>query len=304
MLVFKENQETDISAIELNASENYLYVLDTSELAFLDEMPDMKARITEGFNPDDCASKYECYDGHDMFYINIPPELRDEKSFRFMGVYISANVVLCVYEDWENHPYLLEVVRQSMGKGMSAKKVILSVVDDITRDDFSVLGDIEDRIEEIEELVTRDEVVSGVEEISAQRRKIQPMKRFFEHLIDALEDLHENENGFFMDTDLKYASRIYGRVDRLYRNVLNLRDYITQVREAYQSQIDIGLNNVMKTFTVITAIFLPLTLLAGWYGMNLIMPEFDWRYGYFFVISLSILIIAVCLIIFKKKKWY
>jgi magnesium transporter len=304
MLVFKENQEISLETIEISGSENYLYVLDTTELALLDNVPDIKAKIADGFNPDDCASKYECYDGHDMFYINIPPELRDANSFRFMGVYISANIVLCVYEEWDNQPYLLNVIRQGISKGMSAKKVILAVIDDMTRDDFSVLGVIEDKIEDIEDMVSRNEVASGVEEIAVQRQKILPMKRFFEHLIDALEDLHENENGFFLDSDLKYAARINGRLDRLYRNVLNLRDYITQVREAYQSQIDIGLNNVMKTFTVITAIFLPLTLLAGWYGMNLIMPEFDWRYGYFFVIALSIFIIAFCLIIFKKKKWY
>jgi magnesium transporter len=304
MLVFKENQEVTQKAIEINSDENYLYVLETSELALLDNAPEIQAKITDGFNPDDCTSKYEYYDGHDMLYINVPPELQDENSFRFMGVYISTNTVLCVYEEWEGHPYLLNIIRQGIGKGMSAKKVILSVIDDMTRDDFSVLGKMEDDLSDIEDMVSRNEVASGVEDISELRQKIRPMKRFFEHLLDAIEDLHENENEFFLETDLKYAARIYGRVDRLYRNVLNLRDYVTQVREAYQSQIDIGLNNVMKTFTVITAIFLPLTLLAGWYGMNLIMPEFDWHYGYAFVIVLSIFIISFCLIIFKKKKWY
>ena len=62
-------------------------------------------------------------------------------------------------------------------------------------------------------------------------------------------------------------------------SVLNLRDYLSQVREAYQSQIDINLNNVMKIFTVITAIFLPLSLIAGWYGMNFNMPEYQSPYG-------------------------
>jgi magnesium transporter len=221
-----------------------------------------------------------------------------------LGAYIAAGNAICVYEEWENQPYLINLINSGMAKGITVKKVILSIIDDITRDDFSVLGKIEDRIVDIEDMVSGSEIVSGVEEISALRREIQPMKRFFEHLIDAIEDICENENKLYIDTELKYASRIQNRIDRLYRNVLNLRDYVTQVREAYQSQIDIGLNNVMKTFTVITAIFLPLTLLAGWYGMNLIMPEFDWRHGYLFVISLSIAIIVVCLVIFKKKKWF
>jgi len=307
MLAFKDNQEFKPKTVDLSISSDggsYLYVLDTSELSRLDHVPDIKQKIRDGFNPDDCASKYEYYDGHDMLCINIPPVLKDDNSFRFMGAYIGVNIIICVYEEWENQPYLLQIIRNGIAKGVSAKKILLSIIDDVTRDDFSVLGSIEERITNIEEAVSGGEIVSGIEEISDLRRLIQPMKRFFEHLIDAIEDLSENENKLFADTDLKYASRIRSRIDRLYRNVLNLRDYVTQVREAYQSQIDIGLNDVMKTFTVITAIFLPLTLLVGWYGMNLIIPEFEWEYGYLFVISLSVTIIVICLVIFKKKKWF
>ena len=93
------------------------------------------------------------------------------------------------------------------------------------------------------------------------------------------------------------------RVDRLNRNILNLRDYITQVREAYQSQQDIRLNEIMKLFTVITAIFLPLTLLVGWYGMNFkYMPELQWPYGYAIAIGISVFFVAGSIIYFKKKK--
>ena len=61
----------------------------------------------------------------------------------------------------------------------------------------------------------------------------------------------------------------------------------------------------MKYFTVITALFLPLTLLVGWYGMNFAnMPELTWKYGYASIIGLSILICAGMILWFKKKKWF
>ena len=61
----------------------------------------------------------------------------------------------------------------------------------------------------------------------------------------------------------------------------------------------------MKYFTAITSIFFPLTLIVGWYGMNFkYMPEFEWRYGYIFVILLSVAVVAVLTIIGKKKKWF
>jgi magnesium transporter len=60
----------------------------------------------------------------------------------------------------------------------------------------------------------------------------------------------------------------------------------------------------MKVFTVFTVVFLPPTLIAGWYGMNFAyMPELRWKYGYVFVICLSVTVIGALLLFFKKKKW-
>lgn len=94
------------------------------------------------------------------------------------------------------------------------------------------------------------------------------------------------------------------KFDRLLDFVLHLQEYIEQVREAYQSQIDIEQNNLMKIFTVVTSIFLPLTLIAGWYGMNLQMPEFKWAMGYPFVIAISVIVVLGLVIFFKRKKWF
>ena len=83
-----------------------------------------------------------------------------------------------------------------------------------------------------------------------------------------------------------------------------LREYSLQISEAYQTQIDIRQNIVMKVLTVVTAIFLPLSLIAGWYGMNFqYMPELHWHYGYLYVFILSIIVVIGCLWIFKKKKF-
>ena len=94
------------------------------------------------------------------------------------------------------------------------------------------------------------------------------------------------------------------RINRLFQGVNNLRDYVTQVREAYQAQVDINQNTLMKLFTVVTTIFLPLTLIVGWYGMNFNMPEYSLSYGYSVVIIISISIVVICIVWFKKNKWF
>ena len=77
------------------------------------------------------------------------------------------------------------------------------------------------------------------------------------------------------------------------------------MREAYQAQIDIEQNNLMRLFTVITTVFQPLTLLAGWYGMNFPnMPEMHWKYSYPVFIGISLLVCLSLLAIFKKKRWF
>ena len=94
------------------------------------------------------------------------------------------------------------------------------------------------------------------------------------------------------------------RTDRYLSAVKNLQEMVSQLREAYQSQLSIEQNDLMKIFTVVTVIFLPLSLLAGWYGMNLsYIPELKWKYGYPVVILVSIVTVVALIWKFKKKKW-
>lgn len=78
-----------------------------------------------------------------------------------------------------------------------------------------------------------------------------------------------------------------------------------QLREMHQSQVDVRQNQIMKVLTIVTTLFMPLSLIAGWYGMNFInMPELSSPYGYAVVILVSLLIIALELWIFHIKKWF
>ena len=117
---------------------------------------------------------------------------------------------------------------------------------------------------------------------------------------------HQEElSEIFDDEKLIYIMNISNKISRLKEDIDSLRSSINHLQDAYSSSLDIKLNNVMKRFTVITSIFFPLTLIVGWYGMNFkFMPEFAWKYGYIFVISLSVIVVTVLMLIGKKKKWF
>lgn len=82
-------------------------------------------------------------------------------------------------------------------------------------------------------------------------------------------------------------------------------EYTSQIRDVYQQKLSVNQNNIMKVLTIVTTIFMPLTLITGWYGMNFeYMKELHWKYGYPLLFGISVLVVGILCIIFKKKKWW
>ncbi|MBO4514420.1 MAG: hypothetical protein J5721_01970 [Lachnospiraceae bacterium] len=166
------------------------------------------------------------------------------------------------------------------------------------------LEGLEDRISNLDDAVIHDSSDATREQILDARYDVLRLKKYYEQFEEIFDELCDNDNGIISDDYLNYFDILNNRCERLVRQVLNLKEYVVQVRESYQAQIDIEQNRLMKIFTLVTSIFLPLTLIAGWYGMNLQMPEFTWKYGYLFVIAVCIIVVAIWAIIFKKKGWF
>lgn len=176
----------------------------------------------------------------------------------------------------------------------------------VCADDLHELEKIEDRITKLEDgmLTIGKRLDVTPTKIIAIRRQLLYIKRYYEQLRLIVGELAEADTSP-VPADMQPRFGAFARrLDRLLSSVLHLREYITQVREAYQAQIDIQQNQIMKVFTVISGVFLPLTLIVGWYGMNLKMPELDWSFGYAYVIGLSIVVLVGCLAFFRIKKWF
>ena len=170
--------------------------------------------------------------------------------------------------------------------------------------DLSLLEGTEHRLNRIEEAILRGEVSAYPREMNGIRGDLLDLRVHYEQLIDLSQELEENENGFFRDENLRYFHMFTERVMRLQDIVTGQREYVMQLRDLMQSQLDVRQNRIMTLLTVVTSIFLPLTLIAGWYGMNFrYMPELEWRYSYPVVILVSVAIVIACLIWFRRKKW-
>ena len=170
---------------------------------------------------------------------------------------------------------------------------------------MSYLEGVESRINATEERLMKLLDSDCLMEILDYRYELFDLKRYYQQLVSVFECCEENDNGIFSEEGIRYFSVLANRAGRLLDRTVSLRDYVSQAREAYQSQIDIEQNKLMRVFTVITSVFLPLNLLVGWYGMNFkFMPELGFRYAYAIFAAVCAVIITVLLIIFKRKKWF
>lgn len=236
----------------------------------------------------------------------------DTKSFIHLedrvGIYVKENLFLIVIiEDQDNsiHMDLLDSLDQINFTKISLERLIFGFLERLLVNNYTLLEEIEDSISEFEDSIDDNRLSKDFyHEITAVRKRLLLLDTYYEQLILIGEELRDNSIGIFEKERLRYFKLFTERVIRLSNNVKKLDDYSIHVKDAYHARMDYNLNNIMKIFTVITTIFLPLTLIVGWYGMNFSnMPELGWQFGYPFVIILSLVVVIVNILYFKRKKF-
>ena len=186
----------------------------------------------------------------------------------------------------------------------SLGRFLYDFLDDIVKGDLRMLEKYEQELEKIEANIDSDMYDVSTTRTNAIRSDIRRLLTHYDQLIDLAQELEENENGFFDQDILRYFRLYLSRLDRLYNTAASIRDYTMQIGDLYKAHLELRQNHIMTILTVVTTIFMPLTLITGWYGMNFrYMPELETEWGYPLVFGTCILIITGSLIFFKKKKW-
>ena len=186
----------------------------------------------------------------------------------------------------------------------SLERFLHDFLEQIVEHDLSILEHYEYELNQIEDEVLSSDGQGNLARVNEIRSDIRRLLVHYEQLIDMTQELEENENGFFSEDNLRYIHLFMNYISRRHSTATSLRDYTMQVRDLHNTQLEVRQNKTMTLLTVITTIFMPLTLIAGWYGMNFrYMPELEWRFGYPAVFVLSVAVIVYCLILFKRKKW-
>ena len=226
-----------------------------------------------------------------------------EKDFRFAFALDEKGIVF-IDDSGKAEEMINTIRRTKRWRKPSLELFLYDFLELIVDKDLLLMERYEEELNRIEDMILSSKEQEDLIRVNEIRSDIRELLVHYEQIIDMTQELEENENGFFSEENLRYIHLFMNLMARRHDSAVSLRDHTMQVRDLYNSQLEVRQNKIMTLLTVITTIFMPLTLLAGWYGMNFrYMPELWWPFGYVAVIILSVAIVVFCLIFFKKKKW-
>ena len=192
------------------------------------------------------------------------------------------------------------------GTGYLAYALLDTVVDHL----FPVLEHIGDRIEEIEETILGHPTPDAVNQLHELRRQLLVIRRSVWPLRDMLNGLARTEEEVFSDETLLYLRDVVDHATMAADLVETLREMVSSLLDLYLSSISNRMNEIMKVLTIIATIFIPLSFIAGLYGMNFDasaspwnMPELDWYWGYPAALALMAVVALGLLLFFRRRGW-
>lgn len=220
-------------------------------------------------------------------------------------MYMDAEHLFVICRDDLAYRYYSRMLEELVEKEtLASAQVLCRIFQHLFQGDMEFLDDFEAEINNSVAALLSGNLDNAAQEVISNRQELLRLKHYYEQIDAVLDEIVLADDPMMPDTAIRRLTILGARTDRYLKKVYNLQEIASQMQETYQAQLSIQQNNLMKFFTVVTAIFLPLTLLVGWYGMNFIgMPELHWKYGYRMVIAVSVVIVAVLIYHFKRKKW-
>lgn len=193
---------------------------------------------------------------------------------------------------------------ESRARRSGSDYLVYALMDAIVDNYFLILEKVSDEIEIIEELILNDPSSDLINKLYRLKRNVLLLRKTIWPLREVVSFWGRSESKMIRNETQVFFRDLYDHTIQVIDNIESLRDLITGMVDIYLTTISNKMNSVMKVLTIIATIFIPLTFIAGVYGMNFVnMPELEWKYGYFGVMTVMFAICMLMLYLFKRKKW-
>ncbi|GCD09360.1 magnesium/cobalt transporter CorA [Clostridium tagluense] len=251
------------------------------------------------------SPKLDYYDDYNFFVLNAldkdtldPVEVSLFVSTKYIVSYHSTQLKE-LDEAWQR----AKINEKNWDKGPSY--IVHQVLDKIVDYFFPAINKIEDRLNEIEINSLKKPIHSLMDEVFEIRSDLLKLRRVVNSMRDLLYRILNSERLYGFHEHKLYFSDIHDHLVKLSDMIASNREMTSDMRDNYLSINSTRMNKNMMVLTVMTSIFIPLTFIAGVYGMNFQnMPELTWKYGYFVVILIMAIIAIEMFLWFKRKGWF
>ncbi|MHC1689073.1 MAG: magnesium/cobalt transporter CorA [Methanothrix sp.] len=201
---------------------------------------------------------------------------------------------------------LRERLRTAKGKirKQGADYLAYSMIDSIVDHYFVIMEKLGDRFEDLEDAVVENPEPGILPTIYNLKRDMLFLRKSVWPLREAISRMQRSDSPLITEPTKIYLRDVYDHTIQVIENIETFRDMSASLLETYLSSLSNKLNEVIKLLTIISTIFIPLTFLAGLYGMNFrFMPELESEWGYPAVLILMLLVVVVMMAYFRKKEW-
>ena len=202
---------------------------------------------------------------------------------------------------------LRERIRKAKGRirKQGADYLLYALLDAVVDGYFVILEKIGEKTEALEELLMKDPPPETLRAIYNLRGETIFLRKSVWPLRDVIHELENGDPALITEPVTVYFRDVYDHTIQVIDTIETCRDLVSGMHDMYLSAISNKMNEVMKVLTIIATIFIPLTFIAGIYGMNFeVMPELRWRWSYPVLWSVLIIVGGAMVVYFKKKKWF
>ena len=221
-----------------------------------------------------------------------------------MSFYLDADRLIFIDDGTVATDMLAKVASSGILTKATTSHCLYALMKTLIADDFTWFSLMEDAMEKIEEVMLDHSETVSSQTIMGYRRAAMRMGSYYQQIAVMADLIADNENKVMSREEARTFSHVAAHANHLADRAETLREYSLQLRELHQTQIDLKQNSTMQILTIVTVMFAPLTLVTGWFGMNLtVLPGLDWPYMAVTIIALAALMIVTMILFFKKKNW-
>jgi magnesium transporter len=253
--------------------------------------------------------KFEEYDDYLFTVVKCPTPKQQhvEVSYEQISIIVLKNFVFTFKEREDDRlDPLISRIRNSKGRfrKQGADYLAYAILDTVVDYNFVVIDYIDEEITAVEDELLDDPSRDTMLKIQKLKREIIAIRRNTSPVRDVLSGFIRTDSELVNEKTLIYFRDVFDHILRIVESVESYRDILSGLLDIYISSVSNKMNEVMKVLTVFASIFIPLTFIAGIYGMNFqYMPELKWKWSYPLVWILFLLVPIILLVYFRKKKW-